>query len=172
MDLELKKDYGYSVQSSKKSNSINCISSLKLCILILITSLFMFNSCDEWNKSKSSTNQTSEQRPSLTDEEIRTQQATFEREHAEIKRKVETKIEKLGYKSIQSPKIIIHQDGAKTNTAVKKVIKKRDPNLLISNEELGDKVYNMSIDFQKFREYEILSVKLIDEARMVYWDLE
>lgn len=134
-------------------------------------------SCDNQNKSNRSQDRgTTTNIPFRTDEQVRADQAKYDKEHEQVKKKIETKIDKLSYKSISSPRIRFYQDVAETHTPVKKVNMSfkydAESNTLTSTEEVEDKVFTLRIMFKKYSEYEITSVQLIDEANMKYWDLE
>lgn len=103
---------------------------------------------------------------------MKAEQLKYDTEYAQVKKKVETKISKLSYKAIESPRIILFQGGAETHTAVKKSTPRYNSVTNTFSEELGDKVFTLDIQFKKYTEYEIASVRLVDESNMIYWDLE
>ena len=150
-------------------------SILKSVCIVLVLSSFILTSCNEkMNNSKNREKEIST-KPVKTQEQIAAERKQYEEDMAQVKNKIENKI--TSYRAISSPRITLHEDGAETNTLVKKIHKlgfeyDDRTNSIIDKSTLGDKVFTLNIRFKKYSEYEIISVSVIDEANMVYWDLE
>jgi hypothetical protein len=162
---------GFIMGFTKFNNSI-----LKSVCIVLVVSSVMFESCNESKSNSRNSEEAIPERPIKTEEQIAAENLQYEKDEAEVKSKIENKLSKLNYKAISSPHIRLFQGGAETYTPVKKVTNNfeydAESNTITNSEELGDKVFSMEILFKKYSEYEITSVRLIDEANMLYWDLE
>ena len=95
-------------------------------------------------------------------------------EKTKISSKVYEKIEKLGYKAIQTGSFEFSQYSAEviTKTPVKKTTLNYDSFTNTIQHGLEDKVYTMEIKFRKYNNYEITGVRLIDEGNNTYKNLE
>jgi hypothetical protein len=149
-------------------------------ILISILCVF-FIACDNNSRSKQEQAQIEKNRiesEALIQENAekarKNQEASFNAAIPEISSKVYEKIEKLGYKAIQTGSFEFSQYSAEviTKTPVKKTTLNYDSFTNTIQHGLEDKVYTMEIKFRKYNNYEITGVRLIDEGNNTYKNLE